>query len=228
MELAAVLAHEIRNPLGTIKGFVQLAGESGGDRTRDLLSPALSEVRRLETLVSDLLAYGRPPVPHLRQTSWEEVASTLRSHAAQSRAGHSAEVTVEEAQIDLNTDPALLGQALLNLLRNGVEAVPGAADGQVRVEIASGDGHVSISVMDNGAGMSDEALAKLYEPFFTTKAFGAGLGLAITRRLVESPGGKLEIRRRITAGTVAIIELSAATNISPALAGNTHGIDPHS
>jgi signal transduction histidine kinase len=227
-KMAAVLAHEIRNPLGTIKGFVQLAGESASERTRDLLSPALSEVRRLESLVNDLLAYGRPPAPHSGPVRWRDIASSLRGHAQQLPASRAVQVTVEEADVDLFTDETLLGQALLNLLRNAVEAIPPGTEGLVRVDIAAEASRVSISVTDSGPGISDEALAKLYEPFFTTKAFGTGLGLAITRRLVESLGGGLEVRRRITGGTAAIIELPGRTQQPPATAGNNHGNDSHS
>jgi two-component system, NtrC family, sensor histidine kinase HydH len=225
-KMAAVLAHEIRNPLGTVKGFVQLAGESGDGRTRDLLAPALEEVRRLESLVNDLLAYGRPPSPQSRPVEWREVAGVLRGHADALAGSRPVRISVADAALEFPTDPALLGQALLNLLRNGVEAVAGG--GEVYIEAREEHGELVVSVADNGPGISEEALAKLYEPFFTTKAFGTGLGLAITKRLVASLGGRLSVGRGPAGGTVAAIRLPGPIHTTPAAAGNTHGNDSHS
>jgi len=219
-KMSAVLAHEIRNPLGTIKGFVQLAGESGGASTRDLLAPALAEVLRLEALVNDLLAYGRPPAPAPRHVAWSEIAARLRAHAAPLAGDRPIHLLAPDAPLALHTDPALLGQALLNLLRNAVEAIPDGTTGEVHIEaVAEGERGVVITVTDNGPGFSDEALTKLYEPFFTTKAFGTGLGLAITRRLAESLGGELEVRRRVEGGAEAILRLPDARRSTPAMAG---------
>jgi signal transduction histidine kinase len=228
-KMSAVLAHEIRNPLGTIKGFVQLAGESGGAATRDLLAPALAEVLRLESLVNDLLAYGRPPAPAPSLVGWSDIAARLRAHAAPLAGDRPIHLLAPDVPLALYTDPALLGQALLNLLRNAVEAIPDGTTGEVHVEAAAeGERGVVITVTDNGSGFSEEALTKLYEPFFTTKAFGTGLGLAITRRLAESLGGELEVRRRIEGGAEAILRLPDARRPTPAMAGAKHGSDPYS
>lgn len=225
--MAAVLAHEIRNPLGTMKGFLQLAGEGGGARTRDLLAPALAETGRLESLVNGLLAYGRPPAPQPRLARWDEIAAGLRAHARQLGAARGARISVTDGGLELHTDPELLGQALLNLLRNAVEAFPGEG-GDARIEARIDGGEVVIAVEDNGAGISDEALSRLYEPFFTTKPLGTGLGLAVTRRLVESLGGRLEIRRREGGGTAATVRLAGAPRTSLAGRAHSHGNNSHS
>jgi len=205
-KMAAVLAHEIRNPLGTIKGFVQLAGERVDQPTRDLLKPAIEETQRLEALVNDLLAYGRPPQPHPRMAPWSDVAARIAGHGRQLIGERPVELLVSDAALTWRTDPELLGQALLNLTRNAIEAIPAAAPGQVRIEIRrDGKRGVAILVMDSGSGISDEAAARLFEPFFTTKAFGTGLGLAITRKIAVSLDGTLELRRRDEGGTEAVM-----------------------
>jgi len=205
--MAAALAHEIRNPLGTIKGYVQLAEERAGDTARSLLAPALAETRRLEALVNDLLAYGRPPKPEMKLTRWSEIAATLTAHARQTIGERPILLTVSEAPLEWRTDPELAGQALLNLVRNAVEAIP--AEGEVRIEARrDGAGAVAISVVDTGAGITDEALQRLCEPFFTTKAFGTGLGLAITRKIANSLGGGLELRRQPEGGTEAVLHMA--------------------
>lgn len=226
-KMSAVLAHEIRNPLGTIKGFVQLAAESGEERTRNFLAPALAEVHRPEALVKGLLAYGRPPVPHLKAVSWNEVARQLRAHTQLLPEARVA-ITIEEAGIELHTDPAVLGQALLNLLRNAVESIPPGAAGEVQIGITCDNAYARIAVTDNGAGISDEGLTRLFEPFFTTKASGTGLGLAITRLLVESLGGSLVVRRRDEGGTLVVVQLASKRPHSARSLVDTHGIHSHS
>jgi two-component system sensor histidine kinase HydH len=219
-KMAAVLAHEIRNPLGTIKGFVQLAGEGADSSTRDLLAPALTETHRLESLVNDLLAYGRQPHGDPKTVYWNDIVNTVGSYATQFIGPRPIRFIAPPADIALNTDAALLGQALLNLLRNAVEAIPAAGEGEVRIEAVTEKGcSISIVVTDDGSGISDEALARLFEPFYTTKAFGTGLGLAITRNLVQLLGGELEVRRREGGGTEAWIRLPNAWQESPAIAG---------
>ncbi len=219
-QMSASLAHEIRNPLGTIKGFVQLAGEGTDERTRQLLAPALAETQRLESLVNDLLAYGRPPHPNPKPVLWNEVLGGLAIHGRQLIDSRPIRLIMPEADFALYTDAALLGQALLNLLRNAVEAIPAEAEGEVRVEAAfEGAAGVAIVVADDGDGISDGALARLFEPFFTTKSLGTGLGLAITRKLVASLGGRLEVGRRQGRGTQAAIRLPHARREVPATAG---------
>ncbi len=210
-KMAAVLAHEIRNPLGTIKGFAQLAGERADPALQSLLEPILSETGRLENLVNDLLLYGRPPSPSLRVAPWPETAAKLESHARQLIGKRAIGFTVEAPDIAWLTDPQLLQQALLNLVRNAVEAVGEEPGGQVRLKLeAGGMSGVVISVVDNGPGMPDEARARLYEPFFTTKAFGTGLGLSITRKLIQTLGGELDLRPAQPRGTEAILRFAGS------------------
>jgi signal transduction histidine kinase len=108
----------------------------------------------------------------------------------------------------ISIDPGQLEQALLNIMLNARDAVAGNGNVVVssRVRQLADDGEVIVSVVDSGAGMSDETLKRATEPLFTTKANGTGLGLATTRRIVESAGGRLTIRSRLGEGT--LVELS--------------------
>ena len=121
--MSAVLAHEIRNPLGAVKGFAQLAIEQGNDRVKMLLAPAVEQVVRLEALVNDLLVYGRPPAPKLRPVTSEELTLRITAQADRLRAATGVEVRVDIAASQVQTDPDLLEQILVNLLRNAVDAV---------------------------------------------------------------------------------------------------------
>lgn len=217
-KMAAVLAHEIRNPLGTIKGFAQLAGEKTDASVQALLKPILSETRRLEGLVNDLLLYGRPPEPSVRMAKWEETLGPLRAHAQQIIGARDISFVSDNPGLEWETDPHILQEALLNLIRNAADAIGETASGEVRLVVRSREPEsLTLSVIDNGPGLSETARSRLFEPFFTTKSFGTGLGLAITRRLVESLGGELSIDPGRPRGTEAILRFPgiAAKEIAP-------------
>jgi len=203
-EMSAVLAHEIRNPLGTIKGFVQLAREKASDALRPLLDPVLEETARLEKLVNDLLAYGRPRTPELRRVRWEELAAELEAHAAEAIGDRPIRFRREGEAGEIETDPDLLRQILLNLIRNSIEALNGAPAGEVILGIRPvRGGRVAIVVEDDGPGLPEKVRDRLFEPFATTKSNGTGLGLPIARKLTLALGGRIEIRARSPRGTRA-------------------------
>lgn len=189
--LSAVLAHEIRNPLGAIKGFAQLARESAGEQGAKPLDAIVRESKRLEVLVNSLLLYGRPRKPVIRRMAWTAFGAELEAHAREMAGARRIRVSIEGAA-EFDTDPDLLEQALLNLMRNAVEAIPDCAEGLIRVRAdSSSGGRVAITVEDNGPGLPDEVRGRLFAPFVTTKASGTGLGLAISKKLVEALGGQL-------------------------------------
>ena len=206
-EMSASLAHEIRNPLGTIKGFAQLLGEKLNGTHSALLSPILSESTRLENLVKDLLLYGRPAIPNFQSVHSSQIEATLRQHAQHlidSPALH-FESTVHPLSLD--TDPQLLEQVLLNLLRNAIEAVRPQPAGLINLEISATAECAILRILDNGPGLSEEARRRLFEPFYTSKASGTGLGLSISRKLIETLGGRLTLDARPSGGLSAEIIL---------------------
>ncbi len=199
--LSAVLAHEIRNPLGTIKGFVQLAAERVDAGARGLLEPVVQEIVRLERLVNDLLTFGRPRQPVSQTIRWQPLAQ--EAVAAAGPAGGRVAVVRGAGDWSLQTDPDLLKQVLVNLIRNAAEAAAGLDGAEVGVTAAVRREGFAISIADNGPGLPPEVKTKLFEPFVTTKASGTGLGLSIAKRLAEALGGTLELRDNDPRGTVA-------------------------
>ncbi|MBL8176254.1 MAG: hypothetical protein JNK48_16365 [Bryobacterales bacterium] len=202
--LASVLAHEIRNPLGTVKGFVQLLGEQLKGQHRELLEPVESEVSRLENLVRDLLLYGRPIQPAPQTVSTDQVAGAIRAHTS-----HYPRMNCifHVEPMHFRTDPALLEQVLLNLVRNAAEAQQANEAAAISVDIAPEGNWLRLLVADKGPGFTAEALAHLYEPFFTTKSIGTGLGLPISRKLVQALGGEFRIRNQAGGGAAVEIRL---------------------
>ena len=208
--MAAVLAHEIRNPLGTVKGFVQLALEKADAAVKPLLEPVLAETARMEALVRDLLLYGRTPTPVMRMVQWQEIRSRLEASTKAVLDGKNIRLTVEEGDGALYVDPDLANHVLVNLVRNSVEAV-GDRPGSILVTKRNRpENRVVVAVADDGPGIPADALRRLFEPFFTTKAAGTGLGLPIAKKLTEALGGRLEIQNRPQGGVEAKLILPQA------------------
>jgi two-component system sensor histidine kinase HydH len=205
-EMSASLAHEIRNPLGTIKGFAQLASEKASSEVAGFLKPVLDEVGRLEKLVNDLLLYGKPPAPSKDLTDWESLARELEAHARQAIGSRPIRFVWNRAAWFFAVDPDLLKEALLNLIRNAIEALQDSTDGEVRLTaVPSAKGGLTILVEDNGRGIPGSVSDKLFRPFFTTKASGTGLGLSITRKLAIALGGSLELQNLHPHGVQAVL-----------------------
>lgn len=202
--LSAVLAHEIRNPLGAIKGFAQLAGEALAPENRKPIDAIVRECGRLEALVHSLLMYGRPLEPEIHATDWRALESDLAAYARQVIGARPIEFR-SESEIDrLTTDAGLLKQALLNLIRNSVESFADGQPGLIRLRAAATQNHaVMISVEDDGPGLAETVRSRLFSPFVTTKAAGTGLGLPVSRKVVEALGGSLTLRALAPHGTRA-------------------------
>ncbi len=207
-EIAAGLAHEIRNPLAGVKGAVEIIASrvAAGSPEAEFAAIASRELARLESLVGEFLAYARPRPPELRQISvsdvLEHVATLLRPEA--DRADVTMAVLAGEVPPVL-ADPQQIEQVVFNVALNAVQA---SSRGQ-RVELRErwqGDRAV-IEVIDQGPGIPPEYRVRIFEPFFTTKERGTGLGLAISQRIVTAHGGSMDIRASPVGGTIVRIDL---------------------
>ncbi len=201
-EMSAVLAHEIRNPLGTIKGYAQLARERAVGLGGELLDPVIQETERLEKLVRDLLLFARPEPSRPRTVRWSEMVLRLTPVPDHVRLHVEA-----DPDLSFTADPDALLQILSNLIRNAAEALP--EGGEIRVRARAAAQGVIITVEDNGPGLCPAAREHLFQPFFTTKTTGAGLGLPISRRLAAQIGGKLEVEAVEPHGARAVLTLAA-------------------
>ncbi len=195
--MAASLAHEIRNPLGAIKGLTQLAQEDlPSDHTIQLqLRTVVSEAERLEGLVADLLDFARAKEPQISQFELSELLSNLKS-MLESRL-QSSKVALHlppnMASMPLRSDPAGLRQILLNVLINAIDATPEGGAVQLTATREDRDKSIVIRVDDSGKGLGQNNPNELFQPFVTTKTRGTGLGLAISRQIAEKLGGSLNL-----------------------------------
>ena len=226
--IAAGLAHEIRNPLGTIKGFAQLAIEHADKPTVEMLSPVISETLRLERLVNDLLLYGRPPAPSRQEVFWPDVACELEQHARSFAGDHTIGFTFAKEPVRFITDPDLLRQILLNGLRNAVDAVAKESSPRVSVGTVAKKGVLEIVIADNGPGISTEIVPKVFEPFFSTRAFGTGLGLPICLQSAKLIAGSVELHNRKPHGLEFVLRLPEAEAALSQRVDTAYGKDPGS
>ncbi len=201
-EMSAVLAHEIRNPLGTIKGYAQLARERSTGPAVELLGPVVEETERLERLVHDLLLFARPDQVQTATIHWPDIVSRLEAVAGE------VPLHIEPApDLVFTADPHAVLQILTNLVRNAAEALPDG--GHIHIRGRRLPHGVVISVEDDGPGLSADARRRLFQPFFTTKSTGTGLGLSISRRLASQLGAKLELEAVEPHGARAVLTLAA-------------------
>jgi len=206
-EMAAGLAHEVRNPLGGIalsanKLERELSNMPSAKSTASRISNA---VRDLDRLVAEILDFAQED----RLERSEQMLGDLLQHVVtqvEPRAeanGATVEVTCHPPDMRLNCDPHRLGRVLLNLVLNGLQAA--GADGRVRMAARKTDSFIELEVTDNGPGISPEHLDRIFNPFFTTKSTGTGLGLAIAHRIVEAHGWTLRASNQPGGGASFLI-----------------------
>jgi signal transduction histidine kinase len=214
-DLVAEIVHEIRNPLVSVKTFLQLLPEREGDPEfrESFLEVASEEVRRIERLLDAVLQHGRPASP-LRgdattsATDVFESVAQLVGHRAAER-GVRLEIDAAEGLPDVRILDDALRQVVLNLTLNAIDATP--SGGYVRLRADRSKDHVVIVVEDEGPGIPPELASKLFEPFVSTKEDRpGGLGLAITRRIIEEAGGTIEVAPRSQGGSAFTIRLRGA------------------
>src|SRR5438105_8389456 len=235
-EMAAGLAHEIRNPLGAIKGAAQYLDPQGlqaGDA--EILQIIVEEVNRLDGVVAQFLTYSRPfpnaqsgnfQLTDLNDVLWKTM-KLIESNFPQN-VGLELDLTPGLPQI--NADAEQLKQVFINLALNAVQAMPDGGRLMVRtrrphapVELALSDStprysadQVEVRFADTGAGIPEDALDRIFIPFYTTKTKGTGLGLAISQRIVKGHGGTIEVQSRVGEGTEFILRFPSATALATA------------
>jgi two-component system sensor histidine kinase HydH len=213
-ELASTIGHEMRNPLGVISNAVYLLrtdlGPDPSSAAQRHLATAEREISAATVIVSDLLEFARAREPAPDEVDldalFDEVLAVLPPPK-----GVIVDRGDRPGQVTVRADRDMLRQVLLNLVGNAYQAMPDG--GTVTLAAAGADGSVQLTVRDTGAGMSQEVRDRLFEPFFTTKARGVGLGLAVSRRIVEAHGGRIVVESEEGAGTEFRVVLPA---IAPA------------
>ena len=198
-EMSAGLAHEFKNAIATLQGYAQLLQSMElNDKAQVAAGSLLNEVRNLSSMVTAFLNFARPQPLQLEEVSLPELISDCALEFREQM------VIDADESLTVRADERMLRLALLNLMRNAVEANPG---GRVFVSAARENGSIVVEVRDNGPGISGADLQKIFIPFFTTKAKGHGIGLALTHRIITQHGGTLTAANSPEGGAVFKIRL---------------------
>lgn len=208
LEVAASLAHEVRNPLAAVKGFLQLT-LTHRSQVPEYSGVALRELDRAISLLEDYSLFSR--APRVAPTQTVSVDGLLSEVALLTRALASAgppvsiDFACSEPELSVRADPPRLKQVLLNLCRNAVEAMP--RGGTLTLSARREGGEIVLEIADTGVGIPPSEVRRIFEPFYTTKESGTGLGLPVCRRIVEAHGGRVTLETRPGAGTTFRVHL---------------------
>jgi signal transduction histidine kinase len=214
--VGAKVAHELKNPLASIKGLCQLVARAPeSERTQERLAVVASEISRMETILNEYLSFSRP-LEDLNSESFDltalarDVLDVLAGRADQA----SVELALEGAATPVQGDPRRLKEALINLVANAIEATP--SGGSVHLRVRSSTAGVTLEVKDSGRGISPEDLERLGTSFFTTRPNGTGLGVVLAQGVITQHGGSLSYTSAIGHGTTATIMLPGKSGTSAA------------
>jgi two-component system sporulation sensor kinase B len=207
-QMAAAIAHEVRNPMTTIRGMIQFLGSTTTDMKLKEYSPLLiEELDRTNKIITDYLSMVKPEEPKLESIKLEKVLSDVVSLTAPY--GHIYNVDVEGSKIGpyvVNVDEQKLKQGLINIIKNGIEAIDESGNIHLYTYKATKKS-ITIAIEDNGAGMTKEQLEQIGLPFYTTKAKGTGLGMMVTYKLIQDMGGKIRYESEVNIGTRVLLTL---------------------
>ncbi len=201
-EMAAGLAHEIKNPLAGIKASTEVLSTDPAvlPEHRDILMKVIEQIRKIEVILKGLLNFAKPPKPQFALVDLNNVIDAtvglaVRHPAFSSRDGNSITIVRDyDANLpQITADPIQLQQVCMNLLINSAEAMHAEGTITIHSSLAEDKRFVQVKMVDTGHGLDEETVDKIFQPFFTTKAQGTGLGLAITKGLIEQHGGQIHV-----------------------------------
>jgi signal transduction histidine kinase len=207
-QLAGGVGHELRNPLAAIKNtayFLDMVLEEPDPKVKEMLEILEKKVDTCERIISSLLDFARVKSPTRRKVDIKEMVQETLSRIA---VPESVEVV---SQLNgtlpaILADPAQLGQVFGNIILNATQAMPDGGQLIVESQVPNPE-WVAVSFTDTGVGIPEENLGRLFEPLFTTKAKGIGLGLAVTKTLVEGHGGSIEVESKVGKGSTFTVRL---------------------
>jgi PAS domain S-box-containing protein len=206
-EMAAVIAHEIKNPLAGIRGAIQVFGGrmvQEGANTQ-ILKEIVARIDALDQMMKDLLLFARPPKPKPAPVDLVPLVKTTANLLSTDPALREVDIVIEGGASLVSADPDMMRVVFQNLLINSAHAMQGK--GRIRVAVERADSTCQIAFVDAGPGIPSDLRGKVFTPFFTTKTRGSGLGLPTVKRLIEAHNGQIAIDCPPTGGTTVIIKL---------------------
>ncbi|MCF8050978.1 MAG: two-component sensor histidine kinase [Desulfobacterales bacterium] len=206
-EMVATISHEIRNPLGIIRSSAELLKKKMAGNGNAIPDIIVEESSRLNHIITDFLNFARPRQPEFKTCRIEEILEKniafLESELAEN--GYSIHLERAEALPAITADAEMLYQAFLNLLMNSMQAMPNGGD--IAIGFEKGESTLTVYIRDQGEGIAEEMLDKIWDPFFTTKEKGTGLGLGVVQNIIKAHQGKVRISNMAAGGALTCVEL---------------------
>jgi PAS domain S-box-containing protein len=219
-QLGASVSHELRNPLGIIRNsayYLNMKLGHADEKVKKHIKIIENEISRSNKIISDLLSFARDTKLALQET---HINTIVQDALSRTQVPDTVSVITElgEGLPPVMADPSQIEQVFINMITNAVQAVTSlhSADvrheGRLEISTRTEDGFVVTRFKDNGCGIPEENLEKLFEPLFTTRAKGIGLGLAVSKRIIEAHEGNIEVESEVGKGTTFTISLPAAAS----------------
>jgi PAS domain S-box-containing protein len=206
-EMSAGIAHELRNPMAVISGYLNLLSKKIDPASQTIIRDITSEINGMNRIIGDLLTFARPASLNRVTVKIKELIEGCLSNVLQAKGADTKIATVLDLDdVEAPLDEGLMRQAFSNLFQNAVEAMP---DGGTLTVEARGGKNLTVTVADTGTGIPQDAIKKIFLPFFTTKDKGVGLGLALVHKIVLSHGGRLEVESTEGKGTAFTVIIPA-------------------
>lgn len=211
--IAAGVAHEVRNPLTAISGFVQMMNNDKDSPYHAYTEIIQSEIERIDLIISEFLVLSKLQAEQLKNVSIDDIVKNISNffHLEFLKYGITFSLNMHSHQNIILANENKLKQVFINIIKNAIDAID-IHDVQGVIDLSiHRDAHntIHISIFDNGIGMSENLLTRVFEPFYTTKADGTGLGMIITNKIIQDHGGKIEIDSKVNSGTTIHIKLPA-------------------
>ncbi len=210
--MSATFAHEIRNPLTSLKTFAQLIPEKYNDAEfRDKFSKiVLGEMERIEGLIEDLLDFSaQKKTPGINHFDLKGLFDGMIQYLTNKHDMEKRNILIEKhyagTEINLSGNTEKLKHAFLNIINNGCQAMK--EEGVLKIDVVPSGENIEVAIADTGEGIPPEYIESIYEPFVTTKEMGMGLGLAISKKIIEDHGGKINVKSKLYEGTTFTVSL---------------------
>lgn len=205
-EMSAGIAHELRNPMAVVSGYLALLAKKLDEPGKKVIRDITVEINGMNRIIGDLLTFARPTALNRMKIDLQEMIEGCIANLLQARK-ETVPVRTELrlSPVRLNVDEGLLRQAFTNILQNAFEAMPDG--GTLAVSTRESGREASVVIRDGGAGIPENALKKIFLPFFTTKDAGVGMGLALAHKIITSHGGRVEVKSGEGEGTTFTVTL---------------------